>query len=80
MLYEVITLYDGRPEAGPQKMRFESVPAAVIAYCNDKPKTTEQIHAHIAETVPGSHSARVIDDALGELEERKILYASYNFV
>jgi len=70
-----VTLYDGRPEAGPQKMRFESVPAAVITYCNDKPKTAEQIHAHIAETVPGSHSARVIDDALGELEERKILYA-----
>lgn len=70
-----VTVYDGRLETGPQKIRFTSVPASVITFCNDKPRTVEQIQNNIAETRPGSEGARVIEEVIAELEEQKILYA-----
>jgi len=70
---DFVTVYDGRDAGGSSKRRFDTVAGCIIAYCNEQPRTLEQIHSHAAEAgyeneIPqiGSH--------LEELEQLGILY------
>jgi len=68
---DFVTVYDGRDEQHPQKLRFEGVPALLIDYCNEKPQTLSAIH-NKAETRGNSPGA--VESAIEELVQRGILY------
>ena len=41
-----VTVYDDRSIGNPNKNRFEGVPAWIIVFCNESPKTMDQIKKH----------------------------------
>lgn len=69
---EFVTIYDGRPADQPVKKRYEGAGARIIPFCNESPKTLEQIQAHVIERTGLDPSATMA--AIRELKNNGILY------
>lgn len=69
---EFITVYDGRPAGQPVKIRYEGAEARIIPFCNESPKTLEQIQSHVQEKNGLDQKATL--DAIRELGNKGILY------
>jgi len=67
-----VTVYDGR-SAVPSRERYEGVSAVIIEYCNDTPRTLEQIQSALNET--RSEGEPDLQVALDHLLRHKVLYS-----
>jgi hypothetical protein len=72
---QFVTIYDGRWITGSTKTRFDKIPARIISYCNEKPRSQESIHVYIKESGLTENGAEGVDRALRDLEDRHILYS-----
>ncbi len=71
-----VTVYDGRDAKESFKMRFEGPSAWIILFCNEKPKTLEQIHLMVAEKESKSEvQIESIQTILKDLEAKRILFS-----
>jgi len=66
-----VTVYDDRSIGNPNKNRFEGVPAWIIVFCNESPKTMDQIKKHAQGL--GAEEAAAEQEVL-QLEKMGILY------
>lgn len=70
-----ITVFDGRSTDIPVKLRYEGPAAFAIEYCNETPKTLEQVRSGLqARDETGDSSAESIGRILAELVGKRILY------
>ncbi len=71
-----VTVYDGRDAKESFKMRFEGPSAWVILFCNEKPRTLEQIQLMVSEkeSQPGVQNES-IKAILKDLESKRILFS-----
>lgn len=69
---EFVTVYDTRPAHQPIKTRYDGAHARIIIFCNESPKSLEQIHSHVVGN--GDHSEKAMEQAIQELENNGILY------
>ena len=71
-----VTVYDGRDAKESFKMRFEGSSAWVILFCNEKPRTLEQIQLMVSEkeSQPGVQNES-IEAILKDLESKRILFS-----
>ena len=67
-----VTVYDGRTDQ-PTSERFDWPFSFVIEYCNEVPKTLEQIRRASADDPAASTTATSIDDAVATLAAKRIL-------
>ena len=67
-----VTVYDGRTDQ-PTSERFDWPLSFVIEYCNEAPKTLEQIRRASADDPAASTPATSIDDAVSALTAKRIL-------
>ena len=67
---EFVTVYDSRQN--PVKTRYEGAHARIIQFCNEIPRTLEQILSHLLEN--GDKSRETAEAAIGELLNNGILY------
>ena len=67
-----VTIYDGRSIGNSVKKSFEGPLAWTIVFCNESPKTIDQIKKHILEL--GVQSEGVAEDAVLQLEKMGFLY------
>ena len=56
------------------KTRFEGPPAWIIVFCNEAPKTLDQIQAHLREKGTEENRADTAKEVVFHLEEQGILY------
>ena len=54
------------------KTSFEGPPAWIIVFCNESPKTIDQIKKHVLEL--GAEGENAAEDAISQLEKMGILY------
>lgn len=69
-----VTVYDGRGTGTPRKERYDGPASFIIEFCNEVPKSIEQIRADVktrGKTQVGSSSLQQI---LDHLVEKRILY------
>ena len=66
-----VTVYDDRSIGNPNKNRFEGAPAWIIVFCNESPKTMDQIKKHVQGL--GAEEAAAEKGVL-QLEKMGILY------
>ena len=71
---DFVTVYDGRPKDSPTKTRYEGARGRIIAFCNEKPKTLEQIRAHLQEIKCAQEEMTSLENFLQELIDKRILY------
>ena len=72
---EFVTVYDGRSLDGPSKIRFEGVPARILSFCNEKPRTLDQIQLHVEEkSVQSKFEDDDVSVVIQSLQDKKILY------
>jgi hypothetical protein len=70
-----VTIYDGRTKGAPSRQRYDWPEAFMIEYCNETPKSLEQIldglkdQGHAAASDPAR-----LGHALAELVEKRLLY------
>jgi len=70
-----VTIYDGRTKGAPSRQRYDWPEAFMIEYCNEVPKSLEQIldglkdQGHAAASDPA-----LLGHALAELVEKRFLY------
>ncbi len=70
-----ITVYDGRNPGSPLRERFEWPASFIIEYCNEAPKSAEQIRNALRARDPhADESADMIAAQLGQLTAKRILY------
>ncbi len=67
-----VTVYDGRTDQ-PTSERFDWPYSFVIEYCNEAPKTPEQIRRASADDPAGATPATSIEDAVAALTAKRIL-------
>jgi hypothetical protein len=71
-----VTVYDGRAEGRPSRSRFDWPASFIIEYCDETPKSLEQITAGMEETgkmpIP---DAKALGSMLDQLVHKRILYA-----
>lgn len=69
-----VTIYDGRSET-PLSERFDQPAAFIIEYCNETPKTLEQIRNGLQEKAGQELSSdQPIEDVVVQLVKKRILY------
>jgi hypothetical protein len=70
-----VTVYDGRTEGAPVRQRYDGLQAFIIEYCNEAPKSTEQIRegARTLRTMVPAESEALVD-TLSQLVSTRILY------
>ena len=66
-----VTVYDDRSIGNPNKNRFEGSPAWTIVFCNESPKTMDQIKKHVQELGAEEGAA---EKGVLQLEKMGILY------
>ena len=71
---DFVTVYDGRPQGAPTKTRYEGAAACVISFCNESPRTTAQIRAHIEEATGKNADPGELETTLADLRRRRILF------
>ncbi len=70
-----VTVYDGRDPSAPVRRRYDGIAARAIEWCNEAPKTVEQLTLLLETRMPdASRSDEAIVEALTELTSRRILY------
>tara|TARA_B100000686_G_scaffold326152_1_gene383688 strand:+ start:104 stop:1864 length:1761 start_codon:yes stop_codon:yes gene_type:complete len=69
-----VTVYDGRFEGEPTKTRFEGPAAQTIVFCNESPRSLNQIKKHIGGEGENVRQAESVEGVIADLLERKILY------
>ena len=70
-----LTVYDGRGES-PTSERFDEPYAFILEFCNDQPRTFEQLRKGLQETGPYSSNQAIspLADALQVLTGKRLLY------
>ena len=67
---DFVTVYDGRGEARSTKTRLEGASGRVLEFCNEAPRTVEQIRSHLAESgTPGEP-----EPILQDLQAQRFVY------
>jgi len=69
-----VTVYDGRSMEEPAKTRFNGPPAWIILFCNESPKTLEQIRDHVREQGLQEEAPGLVEEFVAHLEKRGFLY------
>jgi ribosomal peptide maturation radical SAM protein 1 len=74
---DFVTVFEGRSDA-PSKQRFDQPHAAIIDLCNEAPKYLDQIREAVQATNASSSLGAIdnaaVDQAVGDLVDRRILY------
>jgi ribosomal peptide maturation radical SAM protein 1 len=71
-----VAVYDGRGPGAPTRERFHWPASFVIEYCNEAPRSLEQIQSALQERVLSEHAdAAEIESVVSRLTEQRILYA-----
>jgi ribosomal peptide maturation radical SAM protein 1 len=71
-----VTVYDGRAEGKPSRSRFDWPASFVIEYCDETPKSLEQITAGMEEAGKASvPDVEALGSMLDQLVHKRILYA-----
>ena len=71
-----ITIYDGRSNGAPTRERYDGVAAFIIEFCNELPKSMDQIRSGLeSPTRRLSGEASSLQQVLDELVSKRILYA-----
>lgn len=71
---DFVTVYDGRHKAGPTKTRFAGPYAWIISFCNEGPRSLEQIMSHIREKGGQKEEIEQIDKIIQDLEDKRIIF------
>jgi ribosomal peptide maturation radical SAM protein 1 len=71
---DFVTVYDGRSESQPQKIRLEGAAARAFDFCNEAARSQDQILAHLAE---GGESIELgeLERILKNLEDKRLVYS-----
>lgn len=71
---DFVTVYDGRHKTGPTKTRFAGPHAWIISFCNEGPRSLEQIMSHIREKGGQKEEIEQIDKIIQDLEDKRIIF------
>ena len=71
---DFVTVYDGRSMEEPVKTRFDGPPAWIILFCNESPKTLEQIRDHVREQGLQEEAPDFVEESVVHLEQQGLLY------
>ena len=71
---DFVTVYDGRSKEEPVKTRFDGPPAWIILFCNESPKTLEQIRDHFSEQGLQEEEPGIVEESVAHLEKQGFLY------
>lgn len=70
-----VTIYDGRDAGAPSRQRYDWPEAFVIEYCNEVPRSQEQIREGLEERAQAAASdPALLGQALAGLVEKRLLY------
>ena len=70
-----VTVYDGRNPGSPTRERFDWPASFIIEYCNEAPKSAEQIRGALQAREPqAGDSADAIAALLAQLTAKRIMY------
>lgn len=69
-----VTVFDGRVEGAPSRERYDGLAAIIIEYCNEVPKSLEQIRETAKAQGFVADDEKVFEDALAVLLSKRILY------
>ena len=72
---EFVTVYDGRQEGQPTKTCFSGPPAWTILFCNESPKSFEQIKLHILEKGGQKEKTDGLEKIVQDLNNQGLLFA-----
>ena len=70
---DFVTVYDQRPLESI-KIRLEGPHAWVFIFCNEAPKSLEQIRAHLREKSEQEPEDNLTENTIAYLEEKGLLY------
>ncbi|WP_447977117.1 RiPP maturation radical SAM C-methyltransferase [Candidatus Nitrospira bockiana] len=71
-----ITVYDGRDEGAATRERYTGAAAFVIDFCNEAPKSFEQIRAHAAQReLVDAENPEALRRVLNDLVSKRVLYS-----
>lgn len=68
---DFVTVYDGRGEGRSTKTRLEGASGHVLEFCNEAPRTVEQIRSHLAESGTPAEPEPILQD----LEAQRFVYS-----
>ena len=71
---DFVTVYDGRSKEEPVKTRFDGPSAWIILFCNESPKTLEQICDHVREQGLQEEAPGIVEESVAHLEKQGFLY------
>lgn len=71
---DFVTVYDGRSREMPTKTHFSGPAAWAILFCNEGPKSVEQIRSHIKEKWGQKAEIDRTEDVVQDLEKRRLLF------
>ena len=71
---DFVTIYDGRSKEEPVKTRFDGPPAWIILFCNESPKTLEQIRDRVCEQGLQEEEPGIVEESVAHLEKQGFLY------
>ncbi len=70
-----VTVYDGRGRGAPTHERFDGAAAFIIEFCNESPKSLEQISAGVRNVERGhTQDDAALERVLGGLLDKRLLY------
>ena len=68
-----VTVYDERSAKQPLKLRLEGAAGKAFAFCNEAPRTLDQIQAHLKEQGETVERAE-LEDIIKDLEDQRLMY------
>ncbi|MBI5745951.1 MAG: RiPP maturation radical SAM protein 1 [Nitrospirae bacterium] len=71
---EFVTVYDGREKGKPVKTHFIGPAAWIILFCNESPRSLEEIRLHIKEKGGQEGEITQIESIIQDLEKRRLLF------
>ena len=71
---DFVTVYDGRSEEESVKTRFDGPSAWIILFCNESPKTLEQIRDRVCEQGLQEEEPGIVEESVAHLEKQGFLY------
>jgi len=70
-----VTVYDGRASGSPSRQRYDGLAALAIEWCNEAPKSPEQIGEQAKKNgVSNADDLEMLGKVLSELVEKRIVY------
>jgi ribosomal peptide maturation radical SAM protein 1 len=70
-----VNVYDGRPSDQPIKKRFEGASALIISFCNESPKSLEQIRGVIQSKNQELENTQPLELVLQDLVQQGIIFS-----